>query len=110
MACDRHEDLVDELKRVKNSQSELYQLDRNKAETMAEIREDVATLKADSKHTKEKVDSLCDEVGEIKESIGKIKTAVENKKWSPKDYIALVSTILSSSVICIIISTILGAK
>ena len=108
MACERHEYLTNELQRIKNSQAELYSLDRTRTETMAEIREDIATLKAQSKHTKEKVDDLCEEVCDIKESLETIKDAVEKKRWQPKDIIALVTALLSSSVVGVIVSLLVG--
>jgi len=110
--CEAHEIVMQEVNRVKESQAELYSLDRKRSEAMLEMQKDIAILKTDGKYTKEAVESLQGDLSEVKKDVSDIKSDIkqfsgiertvnemsqkmQSKKWQPKDYCLLVTSILT---------------
>lgn len=110
--CEAHEIVMQEVNRVKESQAELYSLDRKRSEAMLKMQKDIAILKTDGKYTKEAIESLQGDLSEVKKDVSDIKSDIkqfsgiertvnemsqkmQSKKWQPKDYCLLVTSILT---------------
>lgn len=114
--CAAHDLLVSELDRVKDNQSELYELDRKRSDDMSEIRSDIATLKSAGSIMQKDIEDLKTGVTEVKNvtselkndiiqvkssvsgmqlDISKIKESIQGKKWKPADYVAIIVAFIS---------------
>lgn len=116
MKCEAHELLESEINRCKDNEQELYELDRKRAQTMAEIQKDIAEIKTDHKHMKEDIQEFKKDLGAVKSNqsemkldvkelkqnmqqvqaeVKDVKSLLQTKKWEPKDYCVIIVALLS---------------
>lgn len=105
MQCDAHELLVDVLNGLKKGQNQLYDLDREKAKEMAEIKESVARLEESTKagfsavnqwqEAFEKKQETRD--AELNANMSKLISLSSRRRWSPKMIVALVGAVIGPS-------------
>lgn len=108
MLCEAHEILVQELDRVKNNQSELYSLDRERREQLSDIqnsitqiREENQNMKNDITELKTDMSSVKADMGTVKQDLASVKTSITKieantkKSWEPKDYVAVIVAVLA---------------
>lgn len=107
--CEAHDIMYQELQRVKDNQSELYSLERKKSDEMSEIKEDIATLKQSGKTMQQDIEELKNGMEEVKATTSALKTdvkglkqdmtdikeSIQNKKWKPADYVAIIVAFIS---------------
>lgn len=120
MKCEAHDLLEKEINRCKDNEQELYTLDRKRAQDMAEIKSDIAEIKADHKNMKEDIIEFKKDLNIVKleqaemktdvkdlkklqevtqQEVKSLKTLTENslskKKWEPKDWTVVIVALLS---------------
>lgn len=99
--CDAHDLLLQNLDGLKSGQNQLYNLDREKAEKMAEIKESVARLEESTKAgfsaVKEWQESFEEKQRnrdmELNANMSKLIAMSSRRKWTAGKIIALVSSI-----------------
>lgn len=77
---DASELMQKEIDRVKENQSQLYSLDREKQKVMTDIQTDIAEIKAEHKNTKEDMSEVKKDVTEMKREISDINNTVSEVK------------------------------
>lgn len=116
MGCEAHNMLTEDLNRVKNDISDIYQLDRDRVKVMTDIKTDVTELKVkqekmnedikelkkgqtelDNKVTKldKTVSTINETTNNMQNDIKSIKTVMNDSKWQPKDYVVIIVALLS---------------
>lgn len=118
--CEAHNIIERELNRIKDNQSELYSLDRQRqkdnAEMAADLREikteqqvmkkDITELKTSMSEVNDRVNTMDNKMDKMGSDISNLNTVVtninqkvnqmtENKKWQPKDIALIVVAALS---------------
>lgn len=118
--CEAHNIMERELNRIKDNQSELYSLDRQRqkdnAEMAADLREikteqqvmkkDITELKTSMSEVNDRVNTMDNKMDKMGSDISNLNTVVtninqkvnqmtENKKWQPKDMALIVVAALS---------------
>lgn len=118
--CEAHNMIERELSRIKDSQSELYALDRQRQKDIADMTADVREIKTEQQTMKKDVNELKASMSEVNERINKVDNKMdkmgtdisnlnnvvtninqkvnqmtENKKWQPKDIALIVVAALS---------------
>lgn len=129
--CEAHNIIENELNRIKDNESELYSLDRQRQKEIAEMKADVREIKTEQLNMKKDINVLKNGVSETNtrlnkvekkvdtlqtelESIKDVTTSTNNKlealtkqhKWQPKDYTVVI--VAAFSMIGVIISAILS--
>ena len=102
MQCEAHELLVEVLDGLKKGQNQLYDLDREKAKEMSDIKQSVARLEESTKagflsvqawqesfEAKQSARDL-----ELNGNMSKLLSMTARRKWTPKSIIALVGAIV----------------
>lgn len=113
--CEAHEMLVNEVNRVKDDISELYNLDRKKIELMSDIQqqvtaqgkeidvmhEEITELKEQVRKVNDKVEGLDNKVDKLDSSmtllqtnLQEVKQCVKNGTWTPKEKVLLITSII----------------
>lgn len=124
--CEAHEILLKEIDRVKNNQTDLYSLDRKRAETLSDMQSDIAEIKTDSQHMKQDITELKEkletveknqvdmkedqiefksDLKEIKTDMKELKENFKGTRWQPKDIcviIVAIISLLSSVLVCLL--------
>lgn len=105
MQCDAHGLLVEVLNGLKKGQDQLYDLDREKAKEMSDIKESVARLEESTKsgfsavnqwqEAFEKKQETRD--AELNLNVAKLISLSSRRRWSPKMIIALVGAVIGPS-------------
>lgn len=109
-----------ELERVKDNQSELYELDRKRQQDIATMRSDITEIKTEQKFIKEDVTELKTDMAgvktdmaefktnqkEMQQDIKSIRSSIENHRWQPKDYVAVIVAVLA--LVGTVLSTVLA--
>lgn len=109
--CDAHDLLLQNLDGLKQGQKQLYDLDREKSDKMAEIKESVARLEESTKAgftaVKEWQEAFEEKQGkrdaELNANMSKLIMLSSRRKWSPKAIIALASAIIGPTGIAAIL-------
>lgn len=105
MQCEAHELLVEVLDGLKKGQNQLYDLDREKAKEMSDIKQSVARLEESTKagflsvqawqesfETKQSARDL-----ELNGNMSKLLSMTARRRWTPKMVIALIGAIVGPS-------------
>lgn len=99
--CDAHDLLLQNLDGLKQGQKQLYDLDREKSDKMAEIKESVARLEESTKAgftaVKEWQVAFEEKQGkrdaELNANMSKLIMLSSRRKWTPKSIVALIGAI-----------------
>lgn len=103
--CDAHGILVGVLDELKKGQNQLYDLDREKAKEMAEIKESVARLEESTKAGFSAVNQWQEAFEEKQEkrdaelnaNMSKLISLSIRRRWTPKMIVALIGAIIGPS-------------
>lgn len=116
MTCEAHDMIVQELSRMKDDESQLYELDRQRQATAAQMQSDITEIKTEQKQMKKDLKDLGDkmdqnnsrlalveiqmntmqsDVAKINENINSISKNLNEKKWTPKEYVTIIVALLS---------------
>lgn len=116
MQCEAHDLLISELERVKNNESQLYELDRKRQTQLADIQSsiseikvknqnmenDIQELKTDMSHVKTDMSEVKTDVSEVKAvvtnldaTVNEINKRAASKRWQPQDYVAIIVAALA---------------
>lgn len=131
MPCEAHNMMENELSRIKDNQSELYSLDRQRQKEIADMTADVREIKAEQQTMKEDINELkigmseantkitgldnkVDKINIEMENVKAVTSSMNDKltqftakaKWQPKDYCVVIVAVLS--LIGVIVSAILS--
>lgn len=111
MQCEAHELLVDVLNGLKQGQNQLYNLDREKAKEMSDIKESVARLEESTRAGFSAVRTWQEEFemkqqardAELNGNMTKLLSMTARRRWTPKTIIALIGAIVGPSGIAAIL-------
>jgi len=105
MTCEAHDLLVKDVERVKNDIGDLYSLDRQAQQDMAEIKQDIAEIKIDNKNIKTDLAEMKENQKEMRQDLQTVTTTINGindniqnlskNKWQPKDYVAVITSALA---------------
>jgi hypothetical protein len=99
--CNAHEVFLTMFSEIKASQSELYSLDREKADRLSDIRVSVSELESATKagllRIEERQTSYNEDVSKSIKDLSILVSKIQvRKRWTPKAIIAIVSSIFGS--------------
>ena len=105
MQCEAHELLVEVLNGLKQGQNQLYNLDREKAKEMSDIKESVARLEESTRAGFLAVTAWQDEFeakqqardAELNGNMTKLLSMTARRRWTPKMIIALIGAVIGPS-------------
>lgn len=111
MQCEAHELLVDVLNGLKQGQHQLYNLDREKAKEMSDIKESVARLEESTRSGFSAVTAWQESFekkqlerdADLSTNMGKLLSMTARRRWTPKTIIALIGAIVGPSGIAAIL-------
>ncbi|MBO7714441.1 MAG: hypothetical protein J6S85_12770 [Methanobrevibacter sp.] len=82
--------IMQEIQHIKENQSQLYDMDRQRIETLAELKADNTNMKKDIEEVKDEIREFKDDMKSVKKDISEINTKLNNKpRFTGKD-IALI--------------------
>lgn len=105
MQCEAHELLVEVLDGLKKGQNQLYDLDREKAKEMSDIKQSVARLEESTKAGFLSVQAWQESFEkeqrgrdlELNGNMSKLLSMTARRRWTPKMVIALIGAIVGPS-------------